>query len=763
MKRKTTRAPWWIVMVSCLAAGCIYPRLEVDDSPDAYDVQLNPRDASAPSDAKAYADHLLSSDGGSSDVSLSADTNSSSHPDGFDALPDPVSVVDTGADSLPTQLPVDAGPACTADQKLCGGSCVARSDPTFGCGAATCDSLACPDPGSGTLVCQGSLCAIGNCGLGSKKCGTKCVDVSDPNYGCGPATCDKTTCPNLGAGGTLACSAGVCVIGTCPSGTKKCGDKCVAVNDPTYGCGATTCDKSACPQPGTATLACSGNTCVIGTCGSGTKKCAGRCVSVADPSFGCGATTCDETSCPNAAGGTLVCQAGACVIGTCGPGTKACGSKCVPTDANNGCAAAGVCTACAANQTCVGSPSTCTCIPDNAEACKNKACGTAVNNCGQTVQCTNTCTSPNTCGGGGAGPNACGCTPNNTTCNGVACGSVKNNCGTTVSCPDTCPAQGKACGAGGVGSNACGCVPSMTHCTSSIQCGTVPDGCGGTIGCGKSCPANPAGASYSCVANACVFTCNSGTNCSGTCINTSSDPAHCGSCTKVCPDPGNGVAACSASACVPKCNDGQPPCGGTTCCAAPQPNYRACTSNVCNPSIIHPVTCSDGAQVVGSWSFESNTNEHWGREFFAQSVASVSSAHPRGSSKFALKGAIDAPFGDAADASGDLVVSPCVGTINMQGRTLSAWVYFEASVTYSLVEVAGVAGDVNFTAGTAPTTDFVSFSPAMYNQWRQISFTFNSSDSRFTAVGDVGIHFETSGVATRANFYVDDVVIDPPL
>src|SRR5205085_2548609 len=122
---------------------------------------------------------------------------------------------------------------------------------------------------------------------------------------------------------------------------------------------------------------------------------------------------------------------------------------------------------------------------------------------------------------------------------------------------------------------------------------------------------------------------------------------------------------------------------------------------------------------VGSWNFESGTNESWGRGFNSSaSTPSVSSAHPRGTSKLALKGPVDAFFGDAADANGLLVVSPCVGdAFSMVGRRVSAWVYFEATVTYSLVTINAFADDVAET-GSIPTPS-VAITPAMYNQWQQ--------------------------------------------
>ena len=249
-------------------------------------------------------------------------------------------------------------------------------------------------------------------------------------------------------------------VAGCTGTTKKCGAQCVALTDPVYGCGATTCDATSCPNPGAGGIVtCMGTTCVIGTCPSGTKKCGNTCVAVADPTYGCSATTCDASTCPAAGSGTLVCQGTACVVGTCESGTKKCGSKCVPMDANNGCGDTARCTACAAKESCVGSPTTqCQCVPDNTTACLAKACGPATNNCGTAITCPNTCTGVNTCGGGNAGVNGCGCTPNDAAaCAGKACGPATNNCGAAITCPNTCTGA-KTCGAGSAGANSCGCA-----------------------------------------------------------------------------------------------------------------------------------------------------------------------------------------------------------------------------------------------------------------------------------------------------------------
>src|SRR5262249_20426521 len=126
------------------------------------------------------------------------------------------------------------------------------------------------------------------------------------------------------------------------------------------------------------------------------------------------------------------------------------------------------------------------CIDDPVTTtCAGKQCGLVTNNCGKAVTCPNTCAAPATCGGGGAGPNSCGCTPDPiaTTCAGKQSGPATNNCGQAVACPDTC-APG-TCGVG-TGPNSCGCISTGNPC--GTRCGgTMTDNCGNVFTCHASC------------------------------------------------------------------------------------------------------------------------------------------------------------------------------------------------------------------------------------------------------------------------------------
>lgn len=257
---------------------------------------------------------------------------------------------------------------------------------------------------------------------------------------------------------------------SCGSSEKRCADTCQSTFDPRYGCGSAAC--APCSVDPNSTFTCgAGKACTLSGCGAGYKLCDGKCVATNDPTYGCTESSCNSAACPDAGAGTVLCQGGACVVGTCGPGTKACNGKCVPTDRNNGCESTS-CGACAADQTCQGTPSTCTCVADNLTPCNGKACGTAINNCGQSIICPDTCQPQGKlCTASDAGTYACVCPSNAAAaCTGKACGPALDNCGNWINCPNTCTGD-QVCGVGGP--NACGPPPSCNG-----QTGNGFDTCG---------------------------------------------------------------------------------------------------------------------------------------------------------------------------------------------------------------------------------------------------------------------------------------------
>lgn len=233
---------------------------------------------------------------------------------------------------------------------------------------------------------------------------------------------------------------------TCDADQKRCGGECVDLSDVAYGCGAATCNQSGCPADAEAVLGCDGETCVAVSCTSGFKLCDSRCVSESDPTFGCGATACDDSACPDPGAGTLTCSDGACVVGACSGDSKQCGNKCVPQNEDNGCSAV-ACAPCASNQLCSGTPSLCACLP-NGDPCAGFECGSATDSCGMAMDCRNECAGTNEpfCIGNTcheckvAGD--CDAPPADNPCFKAAC--VDHSCTLTVAPANTsCPGGGK--------------------------------------------------------------------------------------------------------------------------------------------------------------------------------------------------------------------------------------------------------------------------------------------------------------------------------
>jgi len=122
------------------------------------------------------------------------------------------------------------------------------------------------------------------------------------------------------------------------------------------------------------------------------------------------------------------CCSGACVNGA-PPGSKPFGLCCRPT-------------------TCAAQGATCGTIPSG--------------DCPQPLDC-GSCTSPDTCGGGGT-PNVCGCTPTTCAAQGANCGTISDGCSGALDC-GTCTAPA-TCGGDGT-PNVCG---GEVPCTTSADC-----------------------------------------------------------------------------------------------------------------------------------------------------------------------------------------------------------------------------------------------------------------------------------------------------
>jgi hypothetical protein len=251
----------------------------------------------------------------------------------------------------------------------------------------------------------------------------------------------------------------------------------------------------------------------VPSCAFGKELCNGACVSVDDPLFGCGTTTCAPCSLEHA---IATCAGNGCAVGTCDPGYADCSS------AADGC------------ETSLSDPSHC-------GAC-NVTCGSTAPYCAPTSPgqfgCTDECppTAPTLCGG------EC-----------VDLSSSVDDCG---ACGSPCPviANGEATCTGGH----CGfaCNADFHACGAACVSDLNPATCGASC---APCPTGP-NAVTTCDGKECGMECDPGfANCDGDAsdgceVALENDPTSCGSCGLSCDG-----RACLSGACAPPPDAGSPP------------------------------------------------------------------------------------------------------------------------------------------------------------------------------------------------------------
>jgi hypothetical protein len=153
------------------------------------------------------------------------------------------------------------------------------------------------------------------------------------------------------------------------------------------------------------------------------------------------------------------------------------------------------------------------------------------------------------------------------------------HCGT---CNNACEGGAPLCSAGTCTSGCSGSTP--TDCSGScVNEQTDPQHCGG---CTTVCPSPDGGVgSATCIDAGCGYQCaadgGTSTLCGSVCVNTTTDPDHCGGCATVCPTPTNGAAACLT-------NNGAPFCG-VTCGTGYHGGGTACDTT-CLPNTDDPST-----------------------------------------------------------------------------------------------------------------------------------------------------------------------------
>lgn len=234
------------------------------------------------------------------------------------------------------------------------------------------------------------------CDSGKMECNGLCVALDDPTYGCGNPAC--TPCAVTHA--TAACSAGACAVKACDKGYSDCNGKaadgCEVDLSKATSCGS--CN-AVCPA---ATPVCAPSADSF-QCGSGCTPdapllCGTECVAPATSPTHCG--SCDM-ACPIPANGTATCAAGACGF-TCQAGFNACRGACTAATDPTACGA--TCTVCPtppnSAPTCAANTCSFTCSPNFGDCNGTPADGceapfqTDVHNCGKCgVDCgTGTCT-----------------------------------------------------------------------------------------------------------------------------------------------------------------------------------------------------------------------------------------------------------------------------------------------------------------------------------------------------------------------------------
>lgn len=397
------------------------------------------------------------------------------------------------------------------DPQSCGTSCTPCSTPTGG--TATCENGTCSATCPGTLVLCKDACIAsgtpcnGECDPGTKRCGNRCVPVDDVNF----CASDCTACkPPRNA--AAKCTGGMCGF-DCRPGYHRCGDECV--DDTSVATCGTSC--MACRAPANATPSCDGKTCDW-RCNMGFHRCGDACVSSSSPSS-CG-TSCE--ACPDN-GGTATCVSGRCDFDC--PNGRKCNGRCTPLDmpCNN---------MCGMGQTLCGGK----CVATNAvpaEICNNNQ----DDDCDGRTDCADSnCGNGTTCGANriceaGQCNLACGDGPGQTCCENAS-RDCRNNCGTqgrqtcrggrygACSVSDTCcgdPACTNNCGepatrtCNGTNFSPCparACCPRPETCTNRTD-----DDCDGRIDCADSDCGNGTGCGGGniCMGGTCQAPCNADT------------------------------------------------------------------------------------------------------------------------------------------------------------------------------------------------------------------------------------------------------------
>ncbi len=204
-------------------------------------------------------------------------------------------------------------PLCADGQRMCHGSCVGVTDPTYGCGDPSCEPC---KAGHGTPACQGNKCVVHSCDKGYADCN------QDPADGCEVDLSKATSCGACNAvcpaASPVCAPAGdgfQCTTGCAPDAPLLCGNECVSPLTSVNHCGD--CNVR-CPDVDHGQAVCASGACTF-TCKPSYHACGGRCVVNTDPAA-CGPTC---AVCPVPANAVATCHSDACAF-QCNPGFGNC-------------------------------------------------------------------------------------------------------------------------------------------------------------------------------------------------------------------------------------------------------------------------------------------------------------------------------------------------------------------------------------------------------------------------------------------------------
>ena len=555
-----------------------------------------------------------------------------------------------------------------------------------------CSSSACVDGVCCENACPGTCkaCAMTSTGQADGTCALALAG-KDPHNDCAagtPEQCgDDGMCDGAGAcrkyGTGQVCAAATCA-GTQFHPTQTCTGTGTCATVAPVECGAFACSASGCAKPCTGDGDCPAqNYCVASSGLCKAKKINGDTCTLANE---CMSSQCADGFCCDAA---CAATCNACSNAKTGQPNGHCAPIPAGQDPDNECTAG---PACGLDGTCNGS-----------NGCRFTAANTP---CGPAASCSGTSvyTPVGSCDGVGA------CTP-----------------GTAQNCPGhfTC-ASSTAC------RTTCALASSMTDCTPGRYCSG--SSCVLTKAVGVACSANIECASGFCVDGVCCSTsCALASAASGMCMGCSAAVTG-GLANGTCgPRTGSSTRACPAAnptACVNQQTDVLN-CGqcGTVCPTSglPAGTTRACLFGNCGASCAGtgnqlctpdtgPKTCTPTV-----WGFESGSTVPWLNSAETSSMTSMDQHH---SGSWSLSVSPSSYPGYAATT----LTLPCtpdltVGTMDVRGKTFSAWVFVVNSTSsYAGTSCSLHATDRNFAESLLPASSMTA--PIVPGTWFQLSATF---------------------------------------